>query len=323
MRIPLRRNYNDENAPEIQEDTAQEELVHFEEASRPDDQVRNSHSGSRLHRLSHRLRLSLPKHIKITTLFFKSQHDGHDTEKNGATDVKKMRIRKNKGTAMVNFVVVNGHEIPPMTNGRDSSEQYIQQQHHQSLTTRFKNTLKRTFSSRKHYKSSSSDGKSSLLLSSAASVIASSSTKHTKTKSKKKNDSPAVIVEDVHSLRRQVLQNHVLLKDIEFNFTRPVVNATTVTTDQLMNHSVIQLIAQRVRTNSTPGNRADNDQEAHLALAIEGGGMRGAVSAGMAAAIASLGLTDAFDSVYGSSAGCIVGAYMVSRQMYVFSECII
>jgi len=161
------------------------------------------------------------------------------------------------------------------------------------------------------------------LLSSAASVIASSSTKHTKTKSKKKNDSPAVIVEDVHSLRRQVLQNHVLLKDIEFNFTRPVVNATTVTTDQLMNHSVIQLIAQRVRTNSTPGNRADNDQEAHLALAIEGGGMRGAVSAGMAAAIASLGLTDAFDSVYGSSAGCIVGAYMVSRQMYVFSECII
>jgi hypothetical protein len=56
---------------------------------------------------------------------------------------------------------------------------------------------------------------------------------------------------------------------------------------------------------------------ATLALSLEGGGMRGAVSAGMAAAIASLGLCDAFDAVYGSSAGSVVGAYMVSRQMCV------
>jgi patatin-like phospholipase/acyl hydrolase len=42
-----------------------------------------------------------------------------------------------------------------------------------------------------------------------------------------------------------------------------------------------------------------------------GGGMRGAVSAGMAAAIAGLGLTDAFDVIYGSSAGSVIGAYMV------------
>lgn len=37
----------------------------------------------------------------------------------------------------------------------------------------------------------------------------------------------------------------------------------------------------------------------------------------MASAIVSLGLMDAFDSVYGSSAGSIVGAYMISRQMCV------
>ena len=50
---------------------------------------------------------------------------------------------------------------------------------------------------------------------------------------------------------------------------------------------------------------------------VAGGGMRGSVSAGMAAAIATLGLCDAFDSVYGSSAGSVVGAYMFSPQMCV------
>jgi hypothetical protein len=43
--------------------------------------------------------------------------------------------------------------------------------------------------------------------------------------------------------------------------------------------------------------------------------MRGAVSAGMASAIASLGLCDSFDAIYGSSAGSVIGGYMVSRQM--------
>mmetsp|Transcript_12235 Transcript_12235/g.22940 ORF Transcript_12235/g.22940 Transcript_12235/m.22940 type:complete len:507 (+) Transcript_12235:1-1521(+) len=45
--------------------------------------------------------------------------------------------------------------------------------------------------------------------------------------------------------------------------------------------------------------------------------MRGAVSAGMASAIAVLGLSDVFDCIYGSSAGSVVGAYMVSRQMCI------
>ena len=37
----------------------------------------------------------------------------------------------------------------------------------------------------------------------------------------------------------------------------------------------------------------------------------------MAAAIVCLGLSDAFDSVYGSSAGSIIGSYFVSRQLYL------
>ena len=85
-------------------------------------------------------------------------------------------------------------------------------------------------------------------------------------------------------------------------------------------HNVMELIKERVRTNSTPGDRqahSDDDDESipHLALVIEGGGMRGAVSAGMAAALTTLDLLDAFDSVHGSSAGAIVGAYLVSRQL--------
>ena len=83
-----------------------------------------------------------------------------------------------------------------------------------------------------------------------------------------------------------------------------------------LNHEVIKLIQMRAKTKSKPSARAANDT-AILALSIEGGGMRGAVSAGMASAIAVLGLSDVFDSIYGSSAGSVVGAYMVSRQMCI------
>ncbi|PHJ20112.1 patatin family protein, partial [Cystoisospora suis] len=52
-----------------------------------------------------------------------------------------------------------------------------------------------------------------------------------------------------------------------------------------------------------------------LALAIEGGAMRGCVSAGMAVALHHMGFADAFDAVFGSSAGSLVGAYFISRQL--------
>ena len=84
--------------------------------------------------------------------------------------------------------------------------------------------------------------------------------------------------------------------------------------DLLSNHPVLSLLQERARTNSTPANRLPSD-DSHLALVIEGGGMRGAVSAGMAAALSTLDLLDTFDSVHGSSAGAIIGAYIVSRQL--------
>lgn len=52
-----------------------------------------------------------------------------------------------------------------------------------------------------------------------------------------------------------------------------------------------------------------------LALAIEGGGMRGVVSAGMVAALQELGYAPhLFDAVFGSSAGSINGAYFIAGQ---------
>jgi predicted patatin/cPLA2 family phospholipase len=62
------------------------------------------------------------------------------------------------------------------------------------------------------------------------------------------------------------------------------------------------------------GSRAPHGDGARVVLAIEGGAMRGVVSAGMVSALEHLGMTDAFDAVYGSSAGAINGAYFLAGQ---------
>jgi predicted patatin/cPLA2 family phospholipase len=74
-------------------------------------------------------------------------------------------------------------------------------------------------------------------------------------------------------------------------------------------HDVLRVIADRVDEGSLPGQRTDQHR---VALAIEGGGMRGTVSAGMALALHEAGVTNAFDAVYGASAGAITGAWLLS-----------
>jgi predicted acylesterase/phospholipase RssA len=76
-----------------------------------------------------------------------------------------------------------------------------------------------------------------------------------------------------------------------------------------MVHEVLRLIEERVRSGSEPGQRADPYR---IALSIEGGGMRGTVSAGMALALHELGMVSALDAVYGASAGAITGAWLLS-----------
>jgi predicted patatin/cPLA2 family phospholipase len=75
-------------------------------------------------------------------------------------------------------------------------------------------------------------------------------------------------------------------------------------------HEVLRVLGERARAGSEPGARDDG---LRVALAIEGGGMRGTISAGMALALDELGLVSAFDAVYGASAGAITGAWLLSR----------
>jgi predicted patatin/cPLA2 family phospholipase len=71
---------------------------------------------------------------------------------------------------------------------------------------------------------------------------------------------------------------------------------------------VLRLLAERTRA----GSRGKDG--ARVALAIEGGAMRGTISGGMALALHELGLTGAFDAVYGASAGAISGAWLLSSR---------
>ncbi len=75
--------------------------------------------------------------------------------------------------------------------------------------------------------------------------------------------------------------------------------------------TTIDLLKARRRAKSKPGQR---DDSCKVALAIEGGGMRGVVSGGMVSALELMGLGDAFDVVYGSSAGAMAGAYFLAGQ---------
>jgi predicted patatin/cPLA2 family phospholipase len=75
-------------------------------------------------------------------------------------------------------------------------------------------------------------------------------------------------------------------------------------------HEVLRALAARRRSGSQPLARDDG---LRIALVIEGGGMRGILSGGMALALAELGLVPAFDAFYGASAGAITGAWLLSR----------
>jgi predicted patatin/cPLA2 family phospholipase len=82
-------------------------------------------------------------------------------------------------------------------------------------------------------------------------------------------------------------------------------------TDDLRGHPVVELLRRRRADGSRPGERQDGRR---VALLIEGGGMRGVVSAGMTAALEQLGFRDAFDEVHGASAGAFNAAFLLAGQ---------
>jgi predicted patatin/cPLA2 family phospholipase len=82
-------------------------------------------------------------------------------------------------------------------------------------------------------------------------------------------------------------------------------------------HPVLEVLRERRANGSLPGSRSDPYK---VALAIEGGGMRGIVSAAMITALEDLGLTSAFDVVYGASSGSVNAAYfLVGESWYPLS----
>jgi predicted patatin/cPLA2 family phospholipase len=82
-------------------------------------------------------------------------------------------------------------------------------------------------------------------------------------------------------------------------------------TEDQRGNAVIQTLLRRRDEGAGPGARSDGRR---VALVIEGGGLRGVVSAGMTAAIEQLGLCDAFDEVHGSSAGAFNAAFFLAGQ---------
>jgi predicted patatin/cPLA2 family phospholipase len=87
--------------------------------------------------------------------------------------------------------------------------------------------------------------------------------------------------------------------------------STTVMTGEQRTHPVVQTLWRRRAEESRPGGRTDGR---HVALLIEGGGMRGVVSAGMTVALEQLGFRDAFDEVHGASAGAFNAAFLLAGQ---------
>lgn len=76
-------------------------------------------------------------------------------------------------------------------------------------------------------------------------------------------------------------------------------------------HPVLKVMFSRRQTNSLPLQRRDGFK---VGLVVEGGGMRGVVSAGMLCALEYLGLLNCFDVVYGASAGGFNAAYFIAGQ---------
>lgn len=79
--------------------------------------------------------------------------------------------------------------------------------------------------------------------------------------------------------------------------------------DPAARNEVLRALAERASAAAAPA-----QDGRRVVLAIEGGGMRGTVSGGMAFALHELGLTHTFDAVYGASAGAISGAWLLSSN---------
>lgn len=76
-------------------------------------------------------------------------------------------------------------------------------------------------------------------------------------------------------------------------------------------NELLRLVLSRAESGSRPGDRSDPHR---LGLVIEGGGMGGAVSAGMCVLLEALDLVDSFDMIVACSAGALNGAWTAAGR---------
>ena len=88
---------------------------------------------------------------------------------------------------------------------------------------------------------------------------------------------------------------------------RPQLPPATAAAD----HPLYGLLLARATGGSRPRERTDRHV---VALVVEGGGMRGAVSLGMCLVLEAAGLMPAFDRVYGCSSGAVTGCFAAAGQ---------
>mmetsp|Transcript_6387 Transcript_6387/g.24695 ORF Transcript_6387/g.24695 Transcript_6387/m.24695 type:complete len:553 (-) Transcript_6387:265-1923(-) len=81
--------------------------------------------------------------------------------------------------------------------------------------------------------------------------------------------------------------------------------------DPAGSHPVLEALLARKRSGSVPSHRTDGMR---IGLAVEGGGMKGVISAGACGEILRAGFADCFDAVYGSSAGAMNLTYYLANQ---------
>ena len=131
----------------------------------------------------------------------------------------------------------------------------------------------------------------------------------------KRPDSPKspLVVRDLKHLKELIYQGY-RVEDLDVRGDTRVTNATTI-------HPVVEALYRRAEAKkrlAAEGDTSTYNDGMKIAVAIEGGGMRGCVAAGMITSLWYLGLEDAVDVVYGSSAGSLVGAYFISKQLPYF-----
>ena len=81
-------------------------------------------------------------------------------------------------------------------------------------------------------------------------------------------------------------------------------------------HPLYGVLLERAEARSRPRERTDRHT---VALVVEGGGVRGAVPAGMCLVLEAAGLMSAFDRVYGCSSGALTGCFAAAGQASVWA----